>query len=257
MKPTPKALIFSGYGLNCEDETKVAFEMAGGVADIVHINDLIAEPMRMKRYQIAVIPGGFAYGDDTGAGKAYGRRVKHHLADAIAEFLSRDTLMAGICNGFQVVTGTGILPGAVVSNDIPRYLCRWVDVEVTGESPWLTGITRMSLPIAHGEGKYVDSEKNLNALDRSGGIALRYVKGDISKYFNLPGNPNGSLRDIAGITGYNGRVIGLMPHPERATLFTHLPHWTNLREPLRRSGKPIPAEGPGLQIFKNAVAYFK
>ena len=252
----PKVLIFSGYGLNCEDETKAGFEMAGGEADIVHINDLIANPKRFAKYQIAVIPGGFAYGDDTGAGKAYGARVRHHLAGAIEKFLERDTLFAGICNGFQVATGAHILPGTLVANNIPRYLARWVDLEVVGKSPWLMGIKKFSLPIAHGEGKYVDSEKNLDALEKEGRIALKYVKGDIAKHFALPANPNGSLRDIAGITGYDGRVLGLMPHPERATRFTHLPHWTYLREQYLRQGEPLPKDGPGLAIFKNAVKYF-
>jgi phosphoribosylformylglycinamidine synthase len=252
----PKALTFSGYGLNCEDETKIAFEMAGGEADILHINDLIADPKRLNRYQIAVIPGGFAYGDDTGAGKAYGARVRHHLAGAIEKFLERDTLFAGICNGFQVVTGAHILPGTLVANDFPRYLARWVDLEVVGDSPWLVGIKKFSLPIAHGEGKYVDSEKNLDKLEKEGKVVLKYMKGETSKFFSLPANPNGSLRDIAGIASHNGRVLGLMPHPERATLFTHLPHWTHLRESYRRHGLPLPVVGPGLQVFKNAINYF-
>lgn len=256
LKSKPRALVFSGYGLNCEDETKTAFEMAGGEADIVHLHDLVADPKRMRRYQIAVIPGGFAYGDDTGAGKAYGARVRHHLADAIQKFLERDTLFVGICNGFQVMTGARILPGALISNDIPRYLARWVDLEVVGNSPWLTGIKKFSLPIAHGEGKYVDTPKNLDRLEKTGAVVLKYVKGDVSKFFNLPANPNGSLHGIAGVTGYGGRVLGLMPHPERATLFTHLPHWTHLRETLRRAGGPLPKFGPGLKMFKNAVNYF-
>lgn len=261
----PRALVFSGYGLNCEDETKVAFEMAGGVADIVHINDLIKDSKLLDRYQIAVIPGGFAYGDDTGAGKAYGARVRHHLADAIEKFLARDTLFAGICNGFQVATGARILPGALVANDPPlgsgasaagRYSARWVDLEVVGRSPWLTGITKFSLPIAHGEGKYVDSETNLKKLEKEGKIVLKYVKGETARFFSLPANPNGSVHDIAGITDRQGRVLGLMPHPERALSFTQLPHWTNLREDYRRTGTPLPKAGPGLQVFKNAVRYF-
>jgi phosphoribosylformylglycinamidine synthase len=252
----PKALIFSGYGLNCEDEMKVAFERAGGTADVVHINDLIADPKRLGKYQIAVIPGGFAYGDDTGAGKAYGARVRHHLAGVIEKFLERDTLFAGICNGFQVATGAHILPGTLVANDFPRYSARWVDLEVVGDSPWLVGITKFSLPIAHGEGKYVDSEKNLDKLEKEGKVVLKYVKGEMAKFFNLPANPNGSLHDIAGVTDRNGRVLGLMPHPERALSFTQLPHWTNLREDYRRQGLPLPQDGPGLQMFKNAIRYF-
>ncbi|MBI5456332.1 phosphoribosylformylglycinamidine synthase I [Candidatus Kaiserbacteria bacterium] len=253
----PNALIFSGYGLNCEEETKVAFEVAGAKADIVHINDLISKPSILKNYQIAAIPGGFAYGDDTGAGKAYGAKLKQHLGEEIEKFLERDTLLIAICNGFQVATSAGILPGALIANDNARYTCRWVDLKVTSNSPWLRGIKQLSVPIAHGEGKYVASKETLNKLKKEKALALTYVKGDVSKHFDLPANPNGSTLNIAGVTARNGRVIGLMPHPERATRFTHLPHWTYLKEKLVREWKKMPTDGPGIQIFKNAVQYFK
>lgn len=256
MKTKPKVLIFSGYGLNCEEEAKIAFEAAGAEASIVHLADIVASPKMLKKYQIAVFPGGFSYGDDAGSGKAYGKRVEHHLSDELQEFLSRDTLMAGICNGFQIVTAAGILPGALIANDSARLSCRWVDLEVTGESPWLTGIKRFSVPIGHGEGKYFDSTKNLDALEKNGRVVLRYVKGELSKMEGLPGNPNGSLRDIAGISGYDGRVIGLMPHPERGSFFTQRPDWTDQREKLEREGKPLPKFAPGIEFFKNAVKYF-
>lgn len=262
LKPTtlrklkPRVLIFSGYGLNTEDETKTAFEMAGAEVDIVHINDIIARPAILNQKQVIVFPGGFSYGDDTGSGKAYANRVKQHLGDALQKFLARDTLAIGICNGFQIITNAGILPGALIANDSARYICRWVDLKVEGNSPWLSGINTISVPIAHGEGKYFAPPEMLAKLQKDDAIALKYFGGETSKYMNLPENPNGSLEDIAGITGYNGRVLGLMPHPERAVRFTQPPHWTYLRESFVRQGKTLPQEGPGLQIFKNAVRYF-
>ena len=256
LKTKPMALIFSGYGLNTEDETKTAFEMAGGHAEIVHINDLLSRPAILKSAQIVVFPGGFSYGDDTGSGKAYGNRIKEHLGEALQKFLSRGTLLAGICNGFQIITNAGILPGALLPNDNARYTCRWVDLIVKNESPWLSGISKISLPIAHGEGKYYAPEATLTKLEEEEKIGLVYERGEIAKHFDLTSNPNGSLRNIAGITSYGGRVLGLMPHPERAVRFTQLPHWTYLRERYMRSGRPLPKEGPGLQIFKNAVRYF-
>ncbi|MCR4280974.1 MAG: phosphoribosylformylglycinamidine synthase I [Candidatus Kaiserbacteria bacterium] len=252
----PHVIIFSGYGLNTEDETKSAFEMVDATADIVHINDIIARPSILNKAQIIVFPGGFSYGDDTGSGKAYANRVKQHLGEALEKFLARDTLAIGICNGFQIITSAGILPGALIANDSARYVCRWVDLEVSGNSPWLSGIKTMSVPIAHGEGKYFAPPEMLAKLKNQNEIALKYFGGETSKYMNLPANPNGSLENIAGITGYNGRVLGLMPHPERAVRFTQLPHWTNLREQYIRQGDALPKEGPGLQIFKNAVKYF-
>lgn len=254
---TPHAIIFSGYGLNCEDETKTAFEFAGASAEIVHINDIIAKPGVLKRAQIVAFPGGFSYGDDTGSGKAYANRVREHLGDEIDAFLSRDTLAIGICNGFQILTSAGILPGALVSNDSARFICRWVDLKVTGESPWLSGIESLSLPIAHGEGKYVADEKTFATLRRVKALALQYDSGPIAQHFSLPTNPNGSTEGVAGITGYDGRVLGLMPHPERAVRFTQLPHWTYLKEQYIRDGVDLPKEGPGIQLFQNAVAYFK
>lgn len=262
MKTKPRVIVFSGYGLNCEDETKAAFDSVGAEAEIVHLNDIVSRPSLLKRAHILVFGGGFAYGDDTGAGKAYGNRVRGHLGDALRTFLARDTLMIGICNGFQIITSAGFVPGALTGNDPGgqtgggRYLCRWVDLEIEGESPWLTGISRLSLPIAHGEGKYVAPEAELATLEREGAVALRYARGEVCEQFDLPENPNGSLRNIAGVTSHGGRVFGLMPHPERAVSFFQLPHWTYLREEYEREGRALPTEGPGLQLFRNAVHYF-
>lgn len=256
MNSKPNVVIFSGYGLNTEDETKFAFELSGAVADIIHINDLIARPALLKKAQILVMPGGFSYGDDTGAGKAYGNRVRQHLGEEIERFLARDTLLIGICNGFQILTSAGLAPGALLQNDSGRYSCRWVDLEVVGESPWLRGLERFSVPIAHGEGKYFAPPEMLARMEKEGSVALKYVEGETAAQFGMPFNPNGSVGNIAGVTSYGGRVLGLMPHPERATRFTQLPHWTSLREEYVREGRPLPQEGPGLQIFKNAVHYF-
>src|SRR3989338_4686379 len=252
----PHVILFSGYGLNTEDETKAAFESVGATADIVHLNDVIARPNLLKKAHIIVFGGGFAYGDDTGAGKAYGNRVKAHLGGAFQEFLTRDTLMLGICNGFQILTSAGILPGALISNDMPRYICRWVDLKVENDSPWLRGITSLSLPIAHCEGKYYAPPVQLALLSKASSIGVKYTKGEMYRHFDLPANPNGSLEDIAGVLGHGGRVLGLMPHPERAVRFTALPHWTLLREEYVRKGKEMPKEGPGIQLFRNAVQYF-
>lgn len=244
-----KVIILSGYGLNCEEETQFAFKWAGRVekkkveADIVHINDLIAKPNMLSEYQIMAFPGGFSYGDDTGSGKAYANKFKNHLSKELAEFLSRDTLAIGICNGFQIMTNLGILGGALTYNKNGKYIDRWVDLEVKGNGPWLKGIKKLSIPIAHGEGRYVISEP------KDTQIAFKYAKGPICKFQNLEKNPNGSDYDIAGVLAYNGRVLGLMPHPERA-MFSH-------QSPLWFKNKRGKKEGDGLQVFKNAVKYFK
>lgn len=250
-----KVIILSGYGLNCEEETKFAFEKAGAKekvrADIVHINDLIKKPKMLSEYQILVFPGGFSYGDDTGSGKAYANKFKNHLSKELAEFLSRDTLAIGICNGFQIMTNLGILPGGLAQNKNGKYLDRWVDLKVTGRSPWLAGIKKLSLPIAHGEGHYVISTKEYKKMKKDGEVAFIYDNGEICHFQNLEKNPNGSDYDIAGVCAYNGRVLGLMPHPERAMFVYQNPMWYKNK---KRSKSPM---GPSLQIFKNAINYFK
>ncbi len=254
----PKVIVMSGYGLNCEEETKYAFEWAGAVADIVHINDLIDGRKKLKGYQILAVPGGFSYGDDTGSGKAYANKMKNHLMDDLENFIARDTLMIGICNGFQVLTSAGFLPGALTYNESARYIDRWVDLKIENQrSPWLSGITTLSVPIAHGEGKYIFDAKIKKELERDNSIALRYTKGDMCKYQNLQANPNGAMEDIAGVTAKNGRILGMMPHPERAMFSHQLPNFSLEKEKAKRAGKEIPEEGPGLQIFRNAIKYFQ
>ena len=259
-KGKPKVMVLSGYGLNCEEETKFAFESAGGRADIVHINDLIAKPKMLSKYQILAFPGGFSYGDDTGSGKAYANKFKNHLSKELAEFLSRDTLTIGLCNGFQIMTNLGILPGALTCNKNGKYLDRWVDLEVKGESPWLKGIKKLSVPIAHGEGHYVISSSEYKKMKARKEIAFVYTKGEITKFQNLEANPNGSDYDIAGVLAYNGRVMGMMPHPERAMISIQSPLWPRRKASFLR-GKQINKKeekwGDGILIFKNGVNYFK
>ncbi|MBI4033161.1 MAG: phosphoribosylformylglycinamidine synthase I [Candidatus Blackburnbacteria bacterium] len=253
----PRVLVFSGYGLNCEEETKYAFNHAGALANIVHVNDLIDGLTSLKNYQILALPGGFSYGDDTGSGKAYANKLKNHLEEELQKFIERDTLTIGICNGFQILTNLGLLPGALLHNKTARYINRWVDIKVTNKTPWFNRIKRIAIPIAHGEGRFYADSKTRDRLKKDRLIAAKYTKGEVFKYQNLEYNPNGALDDIAAVAGFEGRVLGMMPHPERAIRFTQFPNWTYLREKLKRAGKKIPENGPGLAIFKNAVNYFK
>ncbi|MDA0772483.1 MAG: phosphoribosylformylglycinamidine synthase subunit PurQ [Cyanobacteria bacterium] len=252
------ALIFSGYGINCEQETKRAFELAGANADIVHLNDLIAEPSRLKNYQIAAFPGGFSFGDDTGSGKAYANMIKNHLLKEIKAFVARDTLTIGICNGFQVLTSLDLLKGTLTHNTSAQFIDRWVDLKVSSDSPWLKGIEFMSLPVAHGEGRYIRhcDERSEVATPSDLKVALQYTAAEITEYFDYPANPNGSDDDIAAVLSDDGRILGMMPHPERAIEFHHLPHWTFLKEKASRASMALPENGPGLRLFENAVEYF-
>jgi phosphoribosylformylglycinamidine synthase len=279
MKTPPKIIVLSGYGLNCEEETAYAFNIAlrlrsgsstGGV-DIVHINDLIDRPNLLKRYQILAIPGGFSYGDDLGSGRAYANKLDNHLKKQLLDFTAKDKLVIGICNGFQVLTNLGLLPGVLTFNDNNRYTDRWVDIKIQlplkipikaldgnlQGSPWLKGIFHLSLPIAHGEGKFMADDETLTSIKKQKMVGGVYYKGEMCGYQNLAPNPNGSTLNIAMLTSANGKILGTMPHPERAMFFTQLPNWPLIKEKLIRAGKPLPKYANGLQIFKNAINYFK
>ncbi|MFI5164891.1 MAG: phosphoribosylformylglycinamidine synthase subunit PurQ [Bacteroidia bacterium] len=262
----PRALIFSGYGLNCEEETQFAFRLAGGASDIIHINDLIDNKKKMREYQILAFPGGFSYGDDTGSGNAYAQKIKNHLWPEIEKILTQDKLIIGICNGCQILVNLGLVPGigkkygekqvAFLHNDSARYIDRWVDLKVTSTSPWLKNIESLRAPIAHGEGRLFADKKTLKLLKSKELIPLTYVKGEMCSYQNLSANPTGTLENIAGLTDPTGKILAMMPHPERALFFTQRPDWPYLAEKLRREGKKLPVYNSGLTIFQNAITYF-
>ncbi len=289
---TAKALILAGYGLNCEEETLHAFNHVGMDGVIRHINDIIENPAELNDYQTLVIPGGFSYGDDTGSGNAFAQKMKLSLWDDLRTFLERDMLMLGVCNGCQIMANLGLIPGsdkafgvrkiAVTHNLTARYQCRWVDVKANSKtnSPWLAGIKSMHIPVAHGEGRFMMDDKTLKSLKKNGQIALQYVKchpdesrdrGDINHpdpvlqrddkkmvlaNGQFPYNPNGSLSDIAAITDKTGRILAIMPHPERGMFPWQRDDYHELKDKAQREGKDLPEIADGMALFKNAARYF-
>ncbi len=269
-------LVLIGYGINCDYETRDgfslverAFHLGGAEARRVHINDLIEGRERLEDYQILILPGGFSYGDDIASGKVLANKMKTNLGEEIQRFIEAGKLIMGICNGFQVMVKAGLLPGfggdygtqkvTLTFNDSGRFESRWVELGNENDSCIFTrGIERIYLPVAHGEGKFFAEEDVLEELENNNQIVFRYV-GEEEKpaQGRFPYNPNGSLRDIAGICDPTGRIFGLMPHPERYLHFTNHPRWTREKEWLKRQGIPIPEYGAGLQIFKNAIQYVK
>ncbi len=265
----PKTLVLTGYGINCDDEMRYAFEHAGSDAKIYHINDIIENPGILKEYQILTIPGGFSYGDDTGSGKALANRIRINLLEEVREFIGRDTLILGICNGFQVMVNVGLLPAlggftgeaqvALEHNNTFRYQCRWVDLSVEAgcSSVFTRGITGMHIPVAHGEGNFYAPEDILSSIEDEKLVVMRYSSPDGSPAGGeFPYNPNGSMNDIAGLCAAEGRVMGMMPHPERGMFFTQRDDWTLRREGIMRKGESLPVEADGMAIFRNAVDYF-
>jgi phosphoribosylformylglycinamidine synthase len=253
---TPNVLILRAPGTNCDGEAAFAFETAGARTERLHINRLREKPALLHDFQILMLPGGFSYGDDVGAGKILAVELQHFLADAVREFRMNDKLILGICNGFQVLVKAGLIvppdeDGPLITlahNTEGRFEDRWVHLMVTpGNCVFLKGMNHMEVPVAHGEGRLVcRKEWILQGLAQAGQAVLRYV-GPSGEPADYPANPNGSQGDIAGLSDATGRVLGLMPHPERHILGTHHPRWT--REGLK-------AEGDGLAMFKNAVGYF-
>lgn len=253
---SPNVLILRAPGTNCDGEAAFAFEQAGAKTERLHINRLRESPKLLRQFQILVIPGGFSYGDDVAAGKILAVELQHFLTDAVREFRDAEKLILGICNGFQVLLKAGLIlppdedgPLATLAHNMNgKFEDRWVNLLVTpGNCVFLNGISRMYVPVAHGEGKFIcRKEWILQGLSQSKQAVLRYI-GPTGEPASYPHNPNGSQGDIAGICDSTGRVLGLMPHPERHVLGTQHPRWT--REGLKE-------EGEGMPLFRNAVEYF-
>jgi len=249
-----KAIVLRAAGINCDMETEYALELAGAKAQRIHINRIIENKTLLDEFQIIVIPGGFSYGDDVAAGKILANQILHHLYEPVHKFIEDGKLVLGICNGFQVLVKTGILPGdgsakrqigvTITNNDSGKFEDRWV--YLAPQSKREPG-RQIYLPIAHGEGKVVTRDTaTLEDLRSGGHIAFKYVDKD-GKEGDYPVNPNGSMDSIAGLTDTTGRVLGLMPHPERFIRPTQHPHWSRLKN----------LDNDGMTIFNNAVKYIK
>ena len=265
-----KALVLTGYGLNCDIETAYALELAGAVADRVHINAIIDGSVSLDDYKILVFGGGFSWGDDHGAGVIQAVRMKHNIGDRLTRFVENGNLVIGICNGFQTIVNLGLLPGfdndyqnrsvALTYNDCGNFRDDWVTLKINTASPcvFTKNLTTIELPVRHGEGKFVADVSVISRLIENQQVACQYSLPDGSladKQF--PFNPNGSMLDIAGICDPSGRVFGLMPHPEAFNHFTNHPDWPTINEKIKR-GEIDAASLPvtGIRIFENAVDYF-
>lgn len=249
-----KTIILRAPGTNCDEETAFAFRQAGAETSLVHIEQLIRREKKLEDYHILVIPGGFTYGDDLGAGRVLANEIRLKLSTDLERFNKDGYLILGICNGFQVLVKAGILSGyknkqqlTLTTNDSGRFECRWVYLNTSRSSKcvFTRGIDNLYLPVAHGEGKVIATADTLGELDK----ALYYTDGNGSRSAGYPYNPNGSIENIAGICDSTGRIFALMPHPERHINPRQHPRW--LRDETGKQG------GDGLKIFQNAVDWIK
>ncbi len=264
----PGVLVLRTAGTNCDKETEFAFNLAGAKTERLHINR-IKEKNNISDFQIICLPGGFTYGDNLGAGKILSLEILLWFKESLKEFLKKGGLILGICNGFQVLVKTGILPDldfkqkvTLSFNDSLRFEDRWTFLrlpvtsggqtpganarEPVGKNIWFRDLPEIiNLPVAHGEGKFYAQGDILDTIETGNQVVLRYTDKN-GKLAGYPDNPNGSLNNIAGITDKEGKILGLMPHPERFIFKHHYPYWR--KEDVYPFGK---------KIFENAVNYFK
>ena len=264
MAGSVSVLIITGYGLNCEAESRHAWESAGGRVTLMHLNDLLETPSRLHDFQALMFIGGFAYGDHMGSGHVFAVRVRHHLRDDLQQFIAAGKLIFGVCNGFQIMVKLGLLPGmdgdyfnqkvALMQNDCGAFQNFWVTLKFEPASPcvFTRGLDVMPVPIRHGEGKIFTLDKALlERMEQAGCAACRYADpatGQVTDEF--PMNPNGSLNAIAGLCDPTGRIFGMMPHPEAYLFPENHPQWE-----LQRIRGRLPPTGLGLKIFQNAVNF--
>ena len=254
-----RVAVLYGYGINCQDETQYACRVAGfPEARKIHLNKFLKKEENLEDYHFLIFPGGFSGGDQLGAGIFFSLKMEK-LKEDIQRFIEDGKLILGICNGFQILVNSGLLPGSLTYNDCGNFQNRWVFLSVSESSCVFTkNIEFLELPIRHGEGKFWAQKDLLEELRINKQITLRYAKEDGSLAEGVfPFNPNGSLMDIAGVTDSSGRVLGLMPHPEAYIDWVNHPDWTLKKERLKREGKSIPKYGQGLLLFKNAFDYLK
>ena len=240
MNPTPKPRVGVLYapGTNCHEESAFVVGLAGGIGEVAPLHDLLAGEMRLADYQGLIVPGGFSFGDHIAAGRVFAVQLIARLRDELGEFAERHPVL-GICNGYQVLMETGLLPGgtvgerhgALAQNRSARYESRWSRlVANAGAGFWTEGLTGrvLRVPVAHGEGRTVLS------ADAAARPAFLYVDERDEVTSDYPANPAGSPGGFAGTVSSSGLVLGLMPHPERASL-------------------PQQGSTDGLRLFENMV----
>ncbi|MCO5045844.1 MAG: phosphoribosylformylglycinamidine synthase subunit PurQ [Verrucomicrobia bacterium] len=264
MKPT--ILILTGYGLNCEAESAHAWRLAGAEPRLAHLNDVIEDPTLLRDAQGLMLMGGFSYGDHLGSGLVFANRLRTKLREELQAFIERGRIVLGVCNGFQILTQLGMLPGlkgdyfaptvALQQNECGSFQNFWVTLRFEEKSPcvFTRGLTSMELPIRHGEGRLFTADRAaLNQLQRKHLVPCRYADPATGKAtMKFPHNPNGSEKAIAGLCDETGRIFGLMPHPEAYLHPENHPQWD-----FQEVRGALPETGQGLALFSNAVEFLK
>lgn len=264
MKTKPKALILKADGINRDEDLAFAFSIAGADAKIVHINELRYKQEKLNNFDILGLPGGFSYGDDIASGKIQAIEMTTFFGDELRKFVQRNnTVTIGVCNGFQALIRTGLLPfgtigemhATLTNNDSGHFECRWINMKVQNSAcKFMNGMEDfiVSYPVAHGEGKFFANEKTLQEIENKNLVVFRYVNNQRNPTQQYPQNPNGALNAIGGICDTTGRVLGLMPHPECFVRKEQHPNWR--RNGIQRLAQDKPH---GLPLFENIVKFVR
>lgn len=241
MSKKPNVLILKSDGTNCDNELAYAFKIAGGDPEFVHVNQLRENKNLFKKFQILALPGGFSYGDDIMSGKILAVELTSFFQQELQQFVDRKGFVLGICNGFQTLIRTGLLPfntlgkmhATLTNNDSGHFECRWVKIKVEqgSKATYFDNIKNiMDVAVNHGEGKLLTDEKTLKEMEGKKLVVFRYVDNNGNPTQEYPANPNNSIHAIAGICDPSGRILGLMPHPEKFITRTQHPNWRRLPE---------------------------
>lgn len=258
----PRVCILRTDGSNCDEELFFAFEKAGGISEMVHINQLRNKEKSLKKFQILALPGGFTYGDDVASGKILAVELISFFKDDLERYIAKKGFVFGVCNGFQTLIRTGLLPfnnmgkmdATLTNNNSGHFECRWIKVRPEkSRASYLDDLPILEIPVNHGEGKFFADTKVLRRLENDKLVILRYVDANGEPTMTYPGNPNGALSAIAGLTDPTGRILGLMPHPEKFVVKTHHPNWRR-EEFSKTRGRSKP---DGLIFYEKIVKFVR
>lgn len=252
----PKVCILRSDGTNCDVELAYAFDKFDAQSEFVHVNELRDKSKKLKDFQILALPGGFSYGDDIASGKVLAIELISFLKNELQEFVDKKGIVLGICNGFQTLIRTGLLPfdhlgkmdATLTNNASGHFECRWVRIKLLkGKIPWIKRDEVIDIAVNHGEGQFFGPKNVIDKIEAKNLVFARYVNGNGEATQKYPFNPNNAINAIAGITNESGRVIGLMPHPEKFVDITQHPNWRR-----EKFAKPH-----GAIIFENLIQFAK
>jgi phosphoribosylformylglycinamidine synthase len=256
----PEVCVLKFDGINCDEEMAYAFEVTGGTSEVVHVNELRDGSKQLKDYGVLALPGGFSYGDDIHSGQVAANEMTSYLSESLQEFKDDGKPMLGVCNGFQTLTRTGLLPAGelgeqtvtLADNDNARFECRWVELASPPRNISLfvnpedfEGVT-VPMQAAHAEGKLIGARERITRLIADRQVVFEYATPHGTPSDTYPANPNGSMGNIAGLTDPSGLILGMMPHPERSVAGMH---------PNR--GRTTAARQAAEAIFRNIINYAK